>query len=52
MNKDLTYKIKLKVLKGKFTPEPKDSSMIKSFRKSGLTPEDFLKTWKENINVK
>lgn len=47
MNMDLTYKIRLKVLKGKFDPEPKDSAMIRKYRESGLPPEDFLKTWKE-----
>lgn len=46
MNMDLTHKIRLKVLQGKFDPEPKDGPMIRKFRESGLTPEEFLETWK------
>tara|TARA_B100001540_G_scaffold9868_1_gene8669 strand:+ start:8278 stop:8487 length:210 start_codon:yes stop_codon:yes gene_type:complete len=45
MNQDLTYKLRLKVLQGRFDPDPKDTTMIKKFKESGLTPEQFLETW-------
>jgi hypothetical protein len=46
-NIDLTKKIRLKVLTGRFQAEPKDGPMLRKFQESGLTPEEFLKTWKE-----
>jgi len=45
-NLDLSHKIRLKVLQGRFDPDPKDGPMLRKFRASNLTPEEFLKTWK------
>jgi hypothetical protein len=45
LNQDLTYKLRLKVLQGRFSPDHNDRAMILGFRKSNLTPEEFLKTW-------
>ena len=46
LNTDLSRKIKLKVLKGKMAPEPREKKMILDFKKSKMTPEKFLETWK------
>lgn len=46
MNQDLTYKLRLKVLQGRFDPDYKDRAMIKAYKETELTPEEFLKTWK------
>jgi len=45
-NQNLSYKMRLKVLQGRFAPNSKDKAMILRYRESGKTPEDFLKTWK------
>jgi hypothetical protein len=46
LNANLSRKIKLKVLKGKMAPEPREKKMILDFKKSKMTPEKFLETWK------
>ncbi|MAT10414.1 MAG: hypothetical protein CMM02_05325 [Rhodopirellula sp.] len=43
---DLTYKIRLKVLKGYWDPTPSEYQMIREYKKSGLSPAKFLKKYK------
>jgi hypothetical protein len=45
-NQNLSHKMRLKVLQGRFAPNSKDKAMILKYRESGKTPEEFLKTWK------
>jgi len=45
LNSDLTYKLRLKVLEGRFDPEPQDIPMLKAFKKTRQSPKAFLKRW-------
>ena len=42
---DLTYKIRLKVLKGYWDPTPNEYKMIREYKESGLSPSNFLKRY-------
>ena len=46
LNQQITKKVRLKVLQGRFDPDYRDGPMIRKFKESGLTPEEFLETWK------
>ena len=47
MHDQITYKTRLNVLTGKWSPDPKDREMILAFRKQRKSPKAFLKTWKK-----
>ena len=46
LNDTLSYNLKLRVLEGRFSPEPQDIPMLKAFKKTKLLPKTVLKRWR------
>lgn len=47
INKKVSRKLRLNILKGRWSPETTDDmQMVRKFKESKLTPEKFLETWK------
>ena len=47
INKKVQYKLRLNILKGRWTAETTDDRcMLRKFRESKLSPEKFLETYK------
>jgi len=47
MARKMTVKIRRNVLLGRFTPEPRDRSMVLAFRNQDKSVDEFLKDWKD-----
>ena len=45
MARKMTVKIRRNVLLGRFTPEPRDRSMVLAFRNQDKSVDEFLKEW-------
>tara|TARA_Y100001963_G_scaffold135940_1_gene198029 strand:+ start:256 stop:465 length:210 start_codon:yes stop_codon:yes gene_type:complete len=47
LSRKMTAKIRRNVLMGRFSPEPRDRSMILAFRNQDKSVDEFLKEWKD-----
>ena len=48
MSKKISYKTRLNILKGRWTPETStDIQMLREFKKTRMKPERFLKKWQQ-----
>jgi len=45
-SQELSKKIQIKVLEGRIDANSREKKMVLAYRKSGLTPQKFLKKWK------